>query len=164
SASWWAPFLLIVIFSYAFMFTMGRQVGFEQSSKNEINRSPKRVDQFEKSPTDQQAQQITISAAINKCVAYCHPLFILVFFLITTRVMMGVLNMGFSTQLPFKVFWAIIVFSALPGIVHATLGMVSLFAGVDPQGFNINNPVATTPAYFMDSSNKFLYGMASGLD
>ena len=40
-----------------------------------------------------------------------------------------------------------------------------MFAGVDPEGFNVNNPVATNPAYFMDrAANKFLYGMASGLD
>jgi len=40
-----------------------------------------------------------------------------------------------------------------------------MFAGVDREGFNINNPAATNPAYFMDpTGSKFLYGMASALD
>ena len=56
SASWWAPFLIIVAFSYMFMYVMSRQVGFEQISKNEIARSPRRADQFEKAPPDQQAR------------------------------------------------------------------------------------------------------------
>src|SRR5947209_4677643 len=42
---------------------------------------------------------------------------------------------------------------------------LSMFAGVDPPGFNAQNPVATNPAHFMDpTANRFLYGMASALD
>jgi Yip1 domain len=164
SASWWVPFLIIVAFSYMFMYVMSRQVGFEQISKNEIARSPRRADQFEKAPPDQQAQQLRISVAITRYVSYAIPLFILFFYLVTAGVLTGVFNMGFGAQIPFKIFWAIVVYSGLPGIIHAVLGIISLFSGVDPEGFNINNPVATNPAYFMGSSNKFLYGMASSLD
>jgi len=164
SASWWAPFLIIVVFSYLFMYVMSRQVGFEQISKNEIARSPRRADQFDKAPPDQQAQQLRISVAITRGISYAIPLFILFFYLVTAGVLSGVFNMGVSAQIPFKIFWAIVVFSGSPGIIHAVLGMISLFSGVDPEGFNINNPVATNPAYFMDSGNKFLYGMASSLD
>jgi len=50
-------------------------------------------------------------------------------------------------------------------VIGAVLGVVSLFAGVDPAGFQARNPVATNPAYFMDpAGNKFLYAMASTLD
>jgi hypothetical protein len=58
-----------------------------------------------------------------------------------------------------------VFYASLLGIVSAILGTISVFAGVNPEGFNVNNPVATNPAYFMDpTANKFLYGMASGLD
>jgi hypothetical protein len=50
------------------------------------------------------------------------------------------------------------------------LGILSLVVGatsgsLDKEAFNVRNPVATNPAYFMDpTANKFLYGMASALD
>ncbi len=36
---------------------------------------------------------------------------------------------------------------------------------MNPEAFNIKNPVATNPAYFLNpTGNRFLYGMASALD
>jgi len=60
SASWWAPWLLISVFSLVFIYAMGKQVGFEQISKNQVAHSS-RADQFDKLPADQQAKQIQIS-------------------------------------------------------------------------------------------------------
>jgi hypothetical protein len=47
SASWWAPWLLISIVSLVFVYTMDRQIGFDQVTKNQIAISP-RADQFGK--------------------------------------------------------------------------------------------------------------------
>jgi len=65
----------------------------------------------------------------------------------------------------FKTAYAIVFYAALPGVIGSLLGAIAMFAGVNPEGFNVNNPVATNPAYFMDpTTSKFLYGMASALD
>src|ERR1700721_1478280 len=63
SASWWGPWLLISICSILFVYAMGRQVGFEQISRNQVAPSS-RADQFEKLPPDQQARQIRLSSNI----------------------------------------------------------------------------------------------------
>ena len=62
--------------------------------------------------------------------------------------------------------YAIGMYAGLPGIVGAILGTVSLFAGVNPEGFDINNPVGTNLAYYLDpeTTGKFVRGMASSLD
>jgi hypothetical protein len=165
SASWWAPWLLIAIFSLLFVYVMDRQVGFEQVSKNQITWSPSRAEQLEKLPPDQRAQQLRISAIITRYISYSSPILVLLFFLVIAAVLMGTFNLVAGAGVPLKICWAIVIYSGLPGIIHAVLGMVSLFAGVEPEGFNINNPVATNPAYFMDpTGNKFLDGMASALD
>src|SRR3954462_4870077 len=57
NASWWAPWLLISVFSVAFMFVVGQQIGFEQISRIQIARSA-RAAQFDKLPADQQARQL----------------------------------------------------------------------------------------------------------
>ena len=36
---------------------------------------------------------------------------------------------------------------------------------MDPEGFNVRNPVATNPAYFMNPlEHKFLYGLLTAVD
>ena len=60
NASWWGPWLLISIFALLFIYSMDRQIGFEQISRNEVAHSA-RADQFDKLPADQQARQIRFS-------------------------------------------------------------------------------------------------------
>ncbi len=86
NASWWGPWLLISICSVAFIYTMGRQIGFEQISKNQIAHSA-RADQFEKAPPEQQAKQLRLSANIMRYFGYGSPVMILFYFLISTVVL-----------------------------------------------------------------------------
>lgn len=164
NASFWGPWLLISIFALIFVYSMDRQIGFEQISKNEVEHS-KRADQFDKLSPDQQQKQLRVSSAVVRYFSYGIPVTILLFLAITTTVLWMTFRFGAGADIPFKTAYAIIFYASLPGIIGSILGAVSMFAGVDPEGFNVNNPVATNPAYFMDrAGNKFLYGMASGLD
>lgn len=165
SAAWWAPWLLISIFSVAFIFSIGKQVTFEQVSKNQIEHS-KRADQFDKLPADQQAAQLQLSAKFIKYFAYGSPLLILFFSLISTTALWATFKVGAAADTTFGQAYAIGMYAGLPGIVGAILGIVSLFAGVSPEGFDINNPVGTNLAYYLDpeTTGKFVRGMASSLD
>ena len=165
SASWWGPWLLISIFSVIFIYAMGRQVGFEQISRNQVAHSS-RAEQFEKLPADQQAKQIQLSSKIIRYFAYGSPLMILFYFLISTLVLWTTFKIAAGAETTFGQAYAIVMYASLPGIVGAILGIVSLFAGVDPEGFDVNNPVGTNLAYYLDpaSTGKFVHGMASALD
>ena len=164
NASWWGPWLVICFFALLFIYSMDRQIGFDQISKNEVAHSA-RADQFDKLPADQQERQIRISSSFVRYFSYGIPLTILLFYAIIAAVLLATFNFGAGAKVSFKTAYAIIFYAGLPGIVGSILGAVSMFAGVSPEGFNVNNPVATNPAYFMDrAGNKFLYTMASGLD
>jgi hypothetical protein len=164
SASWWAPWLLISIVSLVFVYTMNRQIGFDQVTKNQIAISP-RADQFDKLPAEQQARQIAFSSNLIRFLSYGIPAMILLYFAITSLVLWATFKVGTGAKVSYKTAYAIVFYSALPGIVGSIIGIISMFAGVNPEGFNVSNPVATNPAYFMDpAGNKFLYGMASALD
>jgi Yip1 domain len=165
SAMWWGPWLLISIVSLGFIFTMGKQIGFDQISKNQIEHS-KRAEQFDKLPADQQDQQIQLSVKIFRVFAYGSPAFILFFTLISTVVLWATFKVGFSAETTFGQAYAIGMYAGLPGIIGAILGIISLFAGVSPEGFDINNPVGTNLAYYLDqeTTGKFVRGMASSLD
>src|ERR1700719_4959158 len=69
SASWWGPWLLISIFSLLFIYAMGRQIGFDQISRNQVAHSS-RSDQFEQLSPDKQAKQIHLSSNIIRYIGY----------------------------------------------------------------------------------------------
>ncbi len=165
SASWWGPWLLISIFSLLFVYAMGRQVGFEQISRNQVAHSS-RADQFEKLPPDQQARQIRLSSNIIRVFGYGIPVLILFYFLVSTVVLWATFKIAAGAETTFGQAYAIVMYASLPGIVGAILGAISLFAGVNPEGFDINNPVGTNLAYYLDpvTTGKFLRSMASALD
>jgi hypothetical protein len=164
NASWWGPWLLISIFALIFVYSLGRQIGFEQISRNEIAHSS-RADQFDKLPADQQASQLRITSTVTRYISYGTPVMILLYLAVITAVLWATFKFATGADISFKTAYAIIFYASLPGVIGSILGTISMFAGVDPEGFNVNNPVATNPAYFMDrAGNKFLYGMASGLD
>jgi Yip1 domain len=165
SAAWWGPWLLIAIFSLAFVYSMGKQVGFEQISKNQIAHS-KRADQFDKLPPDQQAKQLQISNKIIAGFGYGSPFLILLFSLISTLALWATFKVAAGAETTFGQAYAIVMYAGLPGIIGAILGIISLFAGVNPEGFDINNPVGTNLAYYLDpdTTGKFVRGMASSLD
>ena len=165
NASWWGPWLLISIFSVIFIYTMGRQIGFDQISRNSVARSS-RAEQFDKLPPDQQARQLRLSSNIIRYAAYGTPVLILFYLLITTLVLWATFKIAANSETTFGQAYAIVMYSNLVGIIGAILGIISLFAGVNPEGFDINNPVGTNLAYYLDpaTTGKFLRGMASGAD
>jgi hypothetical protein len=90
----------------------------------------------------------------------------LLFTLISTVTLWATFKVGFSADTTFGQAYAIGMYAGLPGIIGAILGIISLFAGVNPEGFDINNPVGTNLAYYLDpdTTGKFLRGMASSID
>jgi hypothetical protein len=164
NASWWGPWLVISIFALIFVYSMDRQIGFDQINRNEIAHSS-RADQFDKLSPEDQAKQLSFTDTLVRYVSYGIPITILLILAVTTGVLWATFKFGAGADISFKTAYAIIFYASLPGIIGSILGTIAMFAGVDPEGFNVNNPVATNPAYFMDrSGSKFLYGMASGLD
>lgn len=165
NASWWAPWIIISIVSVAFMYTISRQVGFEQVSRNQVAHSS-RADQFDRLPPDQQARQLQISSKIIAAFGYGNPALILLFFLIETVVLWATFKVAAGAETSFKTAYAILMYAALPGVIGAILAIISLFAGVSPEAFDINNPAGTNLAYYLDpeSTGRFVRGMASAVD
>jgi hypothetical protein len=162
--SWWLPWLLISVSAVAFFIVLGQKVGFEQIAQNEIQKSS-RYEQFQKLPPEQRESQMRLSTTITRYIGYAAPVTTVIVFAVVAAVLMAVFNFGAGAEVSFKQAMAISFYAALPVVLMHALGIVSLLIGVDPEGFNIRNPVATNPAYFMDpTQNKFLYGLVSGFD
>ncbi len=163
--SWWVPWLLSSIFSLVFVVVMGQKIGYEQIIRNELAKNPSRAEQVEKLPPEQRQRQMEISTKMVQYISYTAPVTNLIVSLVIAGILLGVFNFGMGTEITFGQSLAIVFYGMLPFLISSVLGIVSLMIGVDPEGFNARNPVASNPAYFMDPlQHKFVYGLLSAVD
>ena len=162
--SWLVPLVLFSIMAIAFTFTVSKKIGYDQVVQNEIAKSSK-ADQIERMPAADRDRILNTQAKVSEYFGYGAPILVVLFAAITAGILLAIFNFGLGTQVDFKTAMAIVMYGWLPTVVSTLLAIVSMFAGVSPEGFNIRNPVATNPAYFMNPlENKFLYGVLTGVD
>src|ERR1700687_1116052 len=101
NASWWGPWLLISLISLLFVYSMDRQIGFDQISKNEIAHSS-RADQFDKLPADQQQSQLRLASSITRYLSYGIPVMILFYLAITTLVLWATFKFAAGADISYK--------------------------------------------------------------
>jgi hypothetical protein len=165
SASWWAPFLLLAVVAVLFAYSVDSKVGFGQAVTNQISRSPKASQKMEEMPADQRAQRMHGQAVGTRYFMYGFPLVTLIFYAVFAGIYLGIFKFGANADLTFGRAFAVVVYASLPEIFRGLLAIITLFAGVAPDSFNLQNPVATNLGAFLDpASSPFLYGIASSLD
>src|SRR5260370_7680527 len=86
-------------------------------------------------------------------------------YLIVPAVLMANFNFGMGAEVPFGTSLAIVIYARLPEIIMLLLAIVALFAGADPESFNLDNPVASNLGFLVDvSAHPALYKLASAFD
>ena len=165
SASWWLPFLLMVVLGYAFTFAMQKKIGFAQLVENTIRMNPKAAERMANVPPEQAAQQKKVMEYGFKATFYAYPLFILAFFAFCAVILWATVNFGLGGVSKYSQVLAVIVYAWLPSILKSILITVMIFAGGDPDTFDLNNPVGTNPGFFLGpDSAAWLKSLLSSLD
>jgi hypothetical protein len=165
SAAWWAPFLLMIVVSSGFVYTAGQKIGFRKIMENQMQAQPKAQERLEKLPADQREQQMETGAKFTQIISYAFPMITLIMWLIIAAALFATFKFAAGADVSFSVSLAIVIYAALPLMVKTLLAWLSVVAGMSPDSFSFQNPVATNPGYFMNpSDNVFLYSLASGLD
>lgn len=165
SASWWLPFLIIVIVSYAFVFVVDKKVGFEKVTENQVRMSPKRADQLDQLPADQRERQIALGAKITRYISYATPVISLIIFVILALVLWGSYSFGAGAQVTFSKSLAVVVYANLVGAIKALLAIIAILAGASTDTFNMQNPAATNLGFLIDPiQHKVLYALGSSID
>jgi len=165
SAMWWAPFLLMVVVSITFVYSAGQKIGFRKIMENQMEAQPKSQARLEKLPADQREKQMEAGAKVTAIISYVFPVFTLLIWLIVATALFATFKVGAGADVSFKVSFAIVVYAGLPLMLKTLLALISVVAGMSPDSFSFQNPVATNPGYFMNpADNVFLYSLASGVD
>jgi Yip1 domain len=165
NAAWWAPFLLMVAVSTVFVYTAGQKIGFRKIMENQMQAQPKQQARLEQLPPDQREEQMQKGAKVTQVISYTFPLITLIIWLIIASALFATFKFAAGADVSFKVSLAIVIYAALPLMLKSLLAMLSVVAGMSPDSFSFQNPIASNPGYFMNpADNIFLYSVASGID
>jgi len=165
SAAWWAPFLLMVIFSTVFVYVAGEKVGFRKAMENQMQAQPRQMARLEQLSAAEREQRLEAGAKFTAVIAYAFPVLQLLILLIISAVLFGTLKFTAGADIKFKAAFAVVMYATLPGLLRAVLATVSLLAGASPDSFTLQNPAATNLGYFLNPADSpFLYSLASSFD
>jgi hypothetical protein len=139
-----------------------QRIGTQKLVENDLHARPKAEEQFEKLPADKQATQINVYGYVYYVAI---PVFTLIIWLIMAGLQFGTLKVAANSDISYGKTLAVIAYAGLPMALRHVLGIVSVLAGVNPDGFSLNNPVASNPGYFMNPADSpFLYFVSSQVD
>jgi hypothetical protein len=163
--SWWLPFLIIAIVGYGFIVTVDKRVGWEAVMENSLKTNQSQADRINNAPADQQASIRATTVASYKIFSYGFIVFVLLYWVVATAVLLGTLNFGFGGTAKFGQLFAVFVYAGLPGIIKSVLSIVVLFAGLGSDAFQLQNPVGTNLGYYLSpESPKWLISLGTSID
>jgi hypothetical protein len=149
SAAWWGPLIILIVVSIFFSFTVQTKVGWDRVAENNIHQNPKQEERFAQTPPDQQATAKAIAAKVTAIIAYCFPVLILIFTVVTVLLVWATVNFGFAGTAKFGQVFAVYMYAGLVFSIKYLLAIIALFAGVAPDSFLLNNPVGTNIGYYL---------------
>jgi hypothetical protein len=163
--SWWLPFLLTVVVGYGYLFAMQKQVGWNTVVQNTLRQDPKASERLANASPEARAQAESFTLAIIKYSFYASPLLALLFATLASAILLGTLNGLFGGKATFGQVFAVWMYGLLPVLVKSVLVIITLFAGLDKDAFNLNNPVGTNVGFFLSAdSPRWLTTLGTSLD
>jgi len=162
SASWWLPFLLAIIATTAFMLTVEKKVGWDAV----VNYTFNHASFMQRIPAEQKPAVIDkqIKSAHNRL--YTGPIYTLVFAAIFAALLLATFNFALDAQVKYKTVLAVLFYGWLPKLVTSALAILVMFVGVEPEGFDMENPVATHLGAILgtNTDSRYLYHLLASVD
>jgi hypothetical protein len=164
--SWWLPFLIFALIGYLFFAAVYFKIGMTQVVQNQMHLTPKQEEKMAQMPPEQREKTIQISTYVTEGVFIANPLMVLGGVALLSLGLWGTINFVFAGKATYKGIFAVWMFASLPSIVKTLLGTIVIFAGSDPESFNIKNFAPTNVASFLNpmETNQALYAFANALD
>jgi hypothetical protein len=163
SGAWWAPFLLMIIVSTCFAFTVQKKIGWAAVYDNTINATPKVKAMIESLPADQQATARRNGIARQPFTAYGAPVFTLIFVAIFALLVWPTINFGFGGTATYGKIFAVFMYGGLISYcLRFLLAILAIVAGLSPDSFNVSNPVGTNIGYYLAGGDSPLWLVTLG--
>lgn len=163
SGAWWGPFLVLILVSICFSFTVQKKIGWAQVYDNAMNMTPKVKQMIQNLPAEQQAIARQKGIAREPYSAYGAPVITLLFTAIFALLLWPTINFGFGGTAKYSRIFAVLMYSNLIAYgAKFLLALIPLFVGLSPEGFNLNNPVGTNLGYYLTGTGAPLWLVTMG--
>jgi Yip1 domain len=164
NASWWLPFLLLVVVTLGATVVVDKQVGFERVAENQIHQNPKQEEKMSGLTDAQKAVQMHAMGIGYRYSSYGAFVFILVFVAIGAAIYMASFNFGLGASTTYGQMFAVWMYASLPRLLTGLLSIVTLLFGGSADSYDMRNPVGTNLAYFMPDANPVVKTVLSFFD
>ncbi len=151
SASWWLPYVLLILSAYALTAAIQTKVGWPQLVENEIHANPKQSDRMASLTPDQVATQQKAMRYSFQYGFYAAPLINLASLALIALVLWPTINFGFGGSATYGRVLCVTMYASLPGVLSGLLASGVLFAGRDPASFTTQALVGSNPGYYMET-------------
>jgi hypothetical protein len=164
STSWWLPFLIAALLTLGSTFAMDHKIGFEAIAEQSIQQSSTSSDQMSQLTPEARAKQMHIIGLSMKYTSYFAFILILLFTAILALLNWASFNFGMGAKTTFGQNFAVCMYAGLPRMLVAVLNIIFVYAGVNTENFNLNNPVGTNLGYYLTDSPMWLRTALSFFD
>lgn len=165
SSSWWLPWLIGSVITLGLALGIQQKIGWDKVYDNMLHQNPSQMHRMEQVQPDQLARVKHTGATVTKLGFWAAPVWSLLFVLIMAGVLLGTVNFGFGGRAKFSQMFAMVMYGGLTLSIKALLGIVAIYAGMDPDSFNLNNYVGTNIGYYLSTDvPKWLMALATSLD
>jgi hypothetical protein len=165
NSSWWLPWLVGIVVSLSLGMAIQQKIGWDRVYDNILHQNAAQQQRIEQLSADQQVRAKAMGANFTKIIFWCSPVLGLVFAVIMAAVLMATVNFGFGGRSQFGQMFALVMYGTLPLAIKGLLGIVTIYAGVDPDSFNLNNYVGTNIGYYLPLDiPKWLIALGTSID
>jgi hypothetical protein len=151
NSSWWLPFLLSVLVSLAFVYSVDRKIGFDQVAQATINRSAATQQRMSTMSDAQRESTVHLIARTTRISSYATPLILLIIGLICAGILMMSFNLGLGAKASFSQYLAVWFYASLPFVIKTVLAAITIFVGGASDQFDMRNPVGTNIGWYLSS-------------
>ncbi len=164
STSWWLPFLIIVLLSEMFSYTVLHKVGVNTLVDNIVHSSASLGDRIENaSPAEAAAMRAGIAMQFR--FMYVYPVLALIFAFVAAAVLLATANFGFGGRATYGRMLAVWFYGTLPLIFISILTVIAIYSGMSTDSFNVKNAIGTNVGYYVqDSAPHWLSTLLSSFD
>ena len=152
NASWWLPYLLLIVVSVAFAASIDHKIGFDQVAQSNINHNASAQQRMSALTDAQREQSIHTIGSVTRVISYLYPVIGLIFAFICAGILMMTFNFGLGAKASYKQYLAVWFYRqachfssssywrplpSLPGLARSnsisTIPLAPMSAGISPR-------------------------------
>ncbi len=164
-ASWWLPYVVGAVVGLFFAYVILNKIGLPTLVDGVIHHSKLLEDQVANATPDV-AAKIRGRIETQFKFAYAAPLIGLVIGFLCAGILMGTANFVFGGKAKYKQMLAVWFYATLPLVIFNVLIIISAYAGLSGDNFDINNALGTNIGYYLTGGDTphWLIALLSSVD